>query len=346
MNTRKAIWFGLLAVASASMVGCGPKSRDTMDGPKTFNTSVKSGRGDTIAMIVIDENAPKTKVMIDYAKLAADDLGCKLEVISAPEKRFEEFSSKITAAGATGARLLVLEAGISNAGSEIRNFAEESNLKLVTINARLLGESGKFVDVPFFGYDLTTIGNTAMSAAFEEAEKRKWDLKTVGVLMLKNDGGTESQGYVAGMKTLTAGYDVADRTREYVADSSDSGASAFNSYKSAFPSISKFIVVGNTPSGVSGAMQAAGSSENSIGVGIGFGAISALKESSNGYFAAVVVNPKEYVYDAVINGYKAMRAGEKLDTLPVWTSGTVITKENVDKVSKDNFFDKIPGLVN
>src|SRR6202012_409270 len=116
-----------------------------------------------------------------FAEIAAKEKGFTLVKIAAPSG--EKVMSAIDNLSAQKAQGFVICTPDVKLGPGIVAKAKADNLKMMTVDDRLVDGSGKPIEsVPHMGISATKIGEQVGMAIAEEVKKRGWDLKETGAI--------------------------------------------------------------------------------------------------------------------------------------------------------------------
>lgn len=145
-----------------------------------FSADVKIG------FIVKQPEEPWFQDEWKFAGQAAKEKGFTVVKIGAEDG--EKVQSAIDNLGAQGAQGFIICTPDVKLGPGIVAKAEANQLKLMTVDDRLVSADGKpLEDVPHMGISATKIGETVGQAIVDEIKKRGWDMKNVGAVRVSYD---------------------------------------------------------------------------------------------------------------------------------------------------------------
>jgi L-arabinose transport system substrate-binding protein len=271
-----------------------------------------------------------------FAGLAARDRGFELLRIGATDG--ERVLTAIDDLYAKYAQGFVICAPDPNLGTAIRQLARAYDLKVLSVDDRLLGSDGRpLPSIPYVGISASAIGAMAGREAVDEAQRRGWDLSQTGVLRLAYDSlETSRERTTAGARaTIAAGipagqvYSAPQRTTD-----TEGGFTGADPVLTQHRAIHQWIVLGLNDEAVLGGVRAAEGAgfdaDTVIGVGIG-GSGTADAEFSKprrtGFHASVLLSARKHGYDTTSTMYDWIVHGIE-PPLVTYSSGIVMTREN------------------
>src|ERR1700744_3845021 len=214
-----------------------------------------------------------------FAEIAAKEKGFTLVKIAAPSG--EKVMSAIDNLSAQKAQGFVICTPDVKLGPGIVAKAKADNLKMMTVDDRLVDGSGKPIEsVPHMGISATKIGEQVGMAIAEEVKKRGWDLKETGAIKVTYEQLPTAHDRVAGaVSALTAaGFPAAN-----IIDAPQAKTDTENAFNAANIAITKnpqfkhWVAFGLNDEAALGAVRAAEGrgfkADNMIGVGIGGGGV-------------------------------------------------------------------------
>lgn len=278
-----------------------------------------------------------------FAEQAAKEKGFTLVKIGAEDG--ERVQSAIDNLGAQGAQGFIICVPDVKLGPGIVAKATANDLKLMTVDDRLVGADGKpLEDVPHMGISAIKIGETVGQSIAAEIKKRGWDMKDVGAIRVSYDQLPTAVDRVEGAITaLKAAGFPAENIYDAPQAKTDTEAAlnAATTVLNKHSNIKHWIAFGLNDEAVLGAVRASESvgisADNMIGVGIG-GAESAINEfkkpSATGFYGTVIISPKRHGYETALNMY-AWIANNKEPEKLILTSGSLAVRGDYEKVRAD-----------
>jgi L-arabinose transport system substrate-binding protein len=278
-----------------------------------------------------------------FAEIAAKEKGFTLVKIGADDG--EKLQSAIDNLGAQGAQGFIVCTPDVKLGPGIVAKAAANELKLMTVDDRLVDAEGKpLEDVPHMGISATKIGEAVGEAIAAEIKKRGWDPKTVGAMRISYDqlptAVDRVDGAIAALKA--AGFpaeNIFDAPQAKTDTEAAMNAATVVLNKHA--DIKNWVAFGVNDEAVLGAVRATESvgipAANVIGVGIG-GAESAINEfkkaDATGFVGTVIISPKRHGYETALNMYEWI-VNDKAPPALTLTAGQLALRDNYEAVRKD-----------
>lgn len=278
-----------------------------------------------------------------FAEQAAKEKGFALVKIGAEDG--EKVQSAIDNLGAQGAQGFIICVPDVKLGPGIVAKATANDLKLMTVDDRLVGADGKpLEDVPHMGISAIKIGETVGQSIAAEIKKRGWDMKDVGAIRVSYDQLPTAVDRVEGAITaLKAAGFPAENIYDAPQAKTDTEAAlnAATTVLNKHSNIKHWIAFGLNDEAVLGAVRASESvgisADNMIGVGIG-GAESAINEfkkpSATGFYGTVIISPKRHGYETALNMYEWIANNKEPEKL-ILTSGSLAVRGDYEKVRAD-----------
>jgi len=278
-----------------------------------------------------------------FAEIAAKEKGFTLVKIGAEDG--EKVQSAIDNLGAQGAQGFIICVPDVKLGPGIVAKAMANDLKLMTVDDRLVGADGApLEDVPHMGISATKIGETAGQAIVDEIKKRGWNMSEVGAIRVSYDQLPTAVERVEGaISVLRAAGFPAENIYDAPQAKTDTEAAlnAATTVLNKNANIKNWVAFGLNDEAVLGAVRATESvgipAENVIGVGIG-GAESAINEfkkpSATGFFGTVIISPKRHGYETAMNMYEWI-ANDKEPPMLTETAGALALRDDYEAVRKD-----------
>ncbi len=296
-----------------------------------------------IGFIVKQPEEPWFQDEWKFADEAAREKGFTLVKIGAQDG--EKVQSAIDNLGAQGAQGFIVCTPDVKLGPGIVAKAAANDLKLMTVDDRLVNADGSPIeDVPHMGISATKIGETVGEAIVAEIKKRGWDMKEVGAIRVSYDQLPTAVDRVDGaLSVLKAnGFpeaNIFDAPQAKTDTEAALNAATVVLNKNA--GIKKWIAIGLNDEAVLGAVRATETvgipPDNMIGIGIG-GAESAINEfkkpSATGFYGTVIISPKRHGYETALNMYEWIANGKEPEKL-ILTAGQLALRDNYEAVRKE-----------
>ncbi|MDK1374425.1 MULTISPECIES: arabinose ABC transporter substrate-binding protein [unclassified Sinorhizobium] len=296
-----------------------------------------------IGFIVKQPEEPWFQDEWKFADAAAKEKGFTLVKIGAEDG--EKVQSAIDNLGAQGAQGFIVCTPDVKLGPGIVAKAAANDLKLMTVDDRLVNADGSPIeDVPHMGISATKIGEAVGQAIVDEIKKRGWDMKEVGAIRVSYDQLPTAVDRVEGALSILKanGFpeaNIFDAPQAKTDTEAALNASTIVLNKNA--GIKKWVAVGLNDEAVLGAVRATESvgiaADSVIGVGIG-GAESAINEfkkpAATGFFGTVIISPKRHGYETALNMYDWI-ANEKEPEKLILTAGQLALRDNYEAVRKE-----------
>ena len=275
-----------------------------------------------------------------FADQAAKEKGFKLVKIGVPSGG--EVLTAIDNLGAQHAQGFVICVPDVKLGPAVVAKAKQNNLKLMTVDDRLVDGSGKPIEaVPHMGISATKIGEQVGDAIAQEMKKRGWNLSEVGAIRIAYDqlptAKERTDGAVAAL--TKAGFPAANvLTSPQAKTDTEAALNASTTVLNKHADVKYWIAVGLNDEAVLGAVRASESvgipADGMIGVGIG-GADSAINEfkkpTATGFVGTVIISPKRHGYETALNMYDWV-ANNKEPAKLTLTSGALAKRDDYQKV--------------
>jgi L-arabinose transport system substrate-binding protein len=322
----------LLSASLLLLAGCdnAPKSA------RPDKTPVKIG------FVVKSATEPWFQSEWKFAQETADRLGFTL--IKQPAADAEELDRTLNNLAAQGAQGVILCTPDTRLGPSVVAKCQEKNLKLMTVDDRLLGADGKpLADVPHLGISATEIGKSVGQALADEAKKRGWKLSEVGAAALTVDEIETCRERVDGAtQTLTAaGLPAANIYRVAWKKPNDisTAVEAANIVLTQHPNIAHWLAFSSNDDGVLGFVRASEQKRKTardvIGVGINgtSGKDDLKKTAPTGFFASVLLSPRTHGASTAEAMYRWITDGKE-PAKETYTTGTLIDRTNYQEKLK------------
>ena len=278
-----------------------------------------------------------------FADIAAKEKGFTLVKIGAQDG--EKVQAALDNLGAQGAQGVIICTPDVKLGPGIVAKAAALDLKLMTVDDRLVGPDDKpLEDVAHMGISATKIGEDVGSAIAAEVAKRGWDWKDVGAIRVSYDQLPTAVDRVEGAlaKLKEAGLPEANIFDAPQAKTDTEAAlNASTVVLNKNPQLKYWVAVGLNDEAVLGAVRATESvgiaGANVVAVGIG-GSDSAINEfkkpDATGFFGSVIISPKRHGYETAVNMYNWITEGKEPEKL-ILTSGQLALRDNFQAVRKE-----------
>ena len=323
---RRVIFAGICALVLA---GCAPQGSPTTGG---------SGSPDKIKIGFVVKSATEAWFQTEwkFADEAAAKLGFTL--VKQPATDAEQVMSVLDNLAAQGAQGVILCSPDTRLGPAIVAKCKEMNLKLLTVDDRLVDAEGKpIADVPFVGISARDIGKQVGEGLATEMKQRGWNPAEVGAAVLtvdeietcreRTDGATEA--------LLAAGFPKANihRTPWKKPNDIPAAVDAANVVLTQNPAVKKWVAFSSNDDGVLGFVRASEqrnlAAADVIGIGVnGTSGKDDLKKSqATGFHASILLSPKTHGYGTAEAMYRWIKEGKEpaKETL---TTGTLIDRAN------------------
>lgn len=270
-----------------------------------------------------------------HAQAAADKY--KFEVVKLGATDAAKVLSTIDTVAASGCKGFIICPPDVELGTAIVNKAKSHNLKVMSVDDRLLGSDGKFIpDVPHMGINAKEIGKKVGESLYKEMKNRKWKIEETAVCAisydvletLKNRTGSAIEMLIS-MKFPKNRIFKAQVKSEGVDPARNAAMNLINKN----PKPVKWLILGFNDNSVIGAVRAFESHgfDASRLIGIGINGTECIpefeKQTPTGVFASVFLSPKRHGFETTEMMYKWIKNGEK-PPLETYTSGVLMTREN------------------
>lgn len=341
MKNRLLGLFGLAAAATAILAGCTgsdstPSTSTTSGGDKPAAAKVKVG------FIVKSMADSWFKYETQFAKEQADKLGIELDIQEA--KTGDAVLSTMDTMASNGVKGVIICAPEVQLGTSIQAAAKKNDLKLMSVDDRLVGADGKpLADIPHLGISAKNIGKMVGEAIAAEMNKRGWKPEEVGAIAVLKEGLATAEERVGGAKeALVAAGFKADKI--FIAPwmgavDLAAASEAANPVLTRNGTIKKWVCFSSNDDGTIGAVRAIESAgipaDGIIGVGIN-GPLAAddfKKDKPTGVFGSVMLQPSVHGGKTVEMMAEWIKSGKEPEK-ETYTSGVLITRENYQEAMK------------
>lgn len=336
--------FAGLAVVALALVGCsGPSDGGSSTGSAGSTGSSASTAGEKIKVGFIVKSLadswfqPETQ----FAKEEADKIGVDLLVEEATDG--SKVLDAINTMATQGAKGIIICAPEVQLGPAIEKACKDKNLKLMSVDDRLVGTDGKpLAGVPHLGISATKIGESVGTTIVEEMKKRGWVAADVhGIATTKEELETAMQR-IDGCKSVLVANGIPAGNIHYtpwktldITGATDAANTVITQNQSA----KHWVCFSSNDDGMMGAVRALEArgvkAENIIGVGINGLAVAkefALGKPS-GVFASILLKPRIHGAQTV-NMMAAWIKDGKEPPIETYTEGTAITRDNYESELK------------
>jgi L-arabinose transport system substrate-binding protein len=296
-----------------------------------------------IGFIVKQPEEPWFQDEWKFADQAAKEKGFTLVKIGAEDG--EKLMSAIDNLGSQGAQGFIVCTPDVKLGPGIVAKAEANNLKLMTVDDRLVGADGNAIEaVPHMGISATKIGEAVGQGIVDEMKARGWKPEEVGAIRVSYDQLPTAVDRVEGaISVLKANGFKVENIFDAPQAKTDTEAAlnAATVVLNAHPDIKKWVAFGLNDEAVLGAVRASESvgipADGVIGIGIG-GAESAINEfkkaDPTGFVGTVIISPKRHGYETALNMYEWI-ANDKEPEKLILTAGALAKRDTYEAVRKE-----------
>lgn len=275
-----------------------------------------------------------------FAEQAGKEKGFKVVKIGTPSG--DKLLSAIDNLAAQHAQGFIVCVPDVKLGQAIVAKAKQHNLKMMTVNDRLVNGAGKPIEsVPHMGISAYKIGQQVGQMMVDEMKKRGWDMNEVGAIKISYDQlPTAKERNDGTLDSLTkAGFPAVNVLNSPQAKTDTEAAfNAANVTITKNPKFKKWIAFGLNDEAALGSVRALEGkgfkADSVISVGIG-GSASALNEFAKseptGLFGTVLISPKRHGYETAMNMYEWIKNDKAPEGL-ILTSGFSATRDNIKQV--------------
>jgi L-arabinose transport system substrate-binding protein len=265
------------------------------------------------------------------------------ELVKIPTPDAEKVMSALDNLAAQGVDGVIICSPDVKLGPAIVAKCESANLKLLTVDDRLVNADEKPMDVPHLGISAHEIGKMVGQAIVDEMKVRGWNVGDVGAIAVNLDELETARQRIDGASEvlIANGFDAKKIFKSPWKTQDIPGAlDAANITLTQHSEIKRWVAFSSNDDGVLGVVRATEGrnipASNVIGVGINgtSGVDDFKKPSPTGFFGSVLLSPRKHGYDTC----KMMFEWIKNGTVPAketWTSGILITRENYEEKMKE-----------
>lgn len=329
-------------LASAFLVGCKPS--EPTPGNGATGTSSTGADKIKIGFVVKQMDDTWFQQETKFATEKASELGIDLLVQEA--KNGEAVLSAIETLATQGAKGLIICSPEVQLGTSIQKACESHNMKLMSVDDRLVGTDGKpLATIPHLGISAENIGKLVGKSIVDEMKVRGWKMDEAGAIAILKEGletaelrvkGTRSELEAAGLPA--AKIFIGPWTGAVDITAASNAANTIITRESA---TKKWVVFSSNDDGMMGAVRSLENAgipvENIIGVGIN-GTTAAQdfkKKMQTGVFASVLLSPRTHGAQTVEMMAAWIKDGQSPE-METYTAGTVINRANyVEEMKKE-----------
>jgi L-arabinose transport system substrate-binding protein len=296
----------------------------------------RGGAAVKVGFIVKQPEEPWFQTEWRFAERAAGENNFELIKIGGTDG--ERVLAGIDNLGARGAQGMVICAPDTRLGAAIQQRAAANDLKLMSVDDRLVGADGQPIEsIPHVGISATEIGRQVGETIAAEAARRGWNLAEIGLLRVTFDNLETARQRTTGARNalIEAGmpvgrvFDAPMRTSD-----TEGGFNAANPVLTRQGAIRHWAVVGMNDETVLGAVRA------TEGVGLGVDDVIAVgingsasaqgefqKAQPTAFFASILLDARRHGYETTLAMYRWITENVAPEPL-VYTDGKVMTREN------------------
>ncbi|WP_245768721.1 arabinose ABC transporter substrate-binding protein [Stigmatella aurantiaca] len=306
-------------------------------------SAVSSAADVKIGFVVKQPEEPWFQDEWKFADVAAKEKGFTLVKIGAEDG--EKALSAIDNLGAQGAQGVIICTPDVKLGPGLVARATSNQLKLMTVDDRLVNSKGKPLEnVPHMGISATKIGEAVGQAIVEQIKARGWNMKDVGAIRVSYDQLPTAKDRVEGaIAVLKQNGFVASNIFDAPQSKTDTEAAlnAASVVLNKNAGLKKWVAFGLNDEAVLGAVRASEAAglkaADMVAVGIG-GSDSAINEfkkpSPTGFYGSIIISPKRHGYETALNMYNWVTTNKEPEKL-ILTSGKLATRESYQAVRKE-----------
>jgi L-arabinose transport system substrate-binding protein len=331
---------GFLAILSIAVIaGCSKSDTSTTTG----GTSASPG-GDKIKIGFIVKQPEETWFQTEwkFAQQAADEDGFTLVTMDGADG--DKVMTDIDNLAAQGAKGFVICTPDVRLGPAIAAKAAQDNLKFMTVDDRLIGSDGNFMqDVHHLGISAHNIGLMVGNALFDEMTKRGWSPADTALCCITfKELDTARQRTDGAVEALTTKGFPKEKVYEAPQKTSDTpgGLDAALVCLTQHPEVKHWMICGMNDNTVLGGVRA---TENRgfapadvLAIGInGIDAVNEFeKDQPTGFFASVLNSARRHGHDTADYMYKWIHDGVEPPPL-TYTTGVLISRDNFKQIMTD-----------
>ena len=325
-------WFilGLLGLGGG-LGGC-----DDGPAPKPPERKIKLG------FVVKQPDEPWFQMEWKFAEEAAAKNGFELVRIGAPDHRAALEAMKTLSTN--GARGLVLCAPDVNKGPEIVRSAAELNLKLLTVDDRLLDSSGVYMtQVRYMGIAARDVGQMVAVALLDEMKRRGWKSDETRLIVMTRDSlDTIRQRTDSARQTLRDSGFADERVLAIGVEelTLESAQRSISPHLPRQAGVKRWLVCGGNDSVVLGVVRALEAQKVDAAdiIAVGINGTDAIQEFTrpgpSGFFASVLLSARTHGYKSAELLYRWVKDGSEPPE-QILTPGILINRQNFQAVLKE-----------
>lgn len=333
---RRRGFLAIFGLAALALTGC-PSNTPAPTGGAAGGEKIKLG------FVVKSATEPWFQTEWKFAQQAADKNG--FELIKQPATDAEEVDRTLNNLANQGAKGVVICTPDTKLGPAIIAKCKEKNLKLFTVDDRLLDADGKpMKDVPYLGISAREIGKSVGQAIVDEAKKRGWNLAEVGAAVLTVDELETARERIAGATEVLLANGFPEKNLYKVAWKKpydiSTAVEAANTVLTQHGDIKKWVAFSSNDDGVLGFVRASEQkslpAESVIGVGINGTTAKDdfAKDKPTGMVASVLLSARTHGYATIESLYHWVKDGKE-PAMETYTKGTLIDRTNYKEKMKE-----------
>lgn len=326
--TRRTVLVSLAAIPMILAAGC--NTGGTATGTGTGASDVKIG------FIVKSATEPWFQSEWQFADEAAKKYGFTL--VKLPATDADQLMSALDNLAAQGAQGVIVCAPDTKLGPSIVAKCEEKNLKLMSVDDRLVDAGGKPLDkVAHLGISASEIGKSVGEAIAAEIKTRGWNAAETGAAVLTVDEietcRLRTDGAAGALEA--SGFNKANiyRTPWKAPNDINTAVDAANIVLTQHPNIKHWVAFSSNDDGVLGFVRASEqrniAATDVIGIGINgtSGKDDLKKATPTGFYASILLSPKTHGFGTAEAMYKWIKEGTA-PAAETYTKGTLIDRKN------------------
>lgn len=258
------------------------------------------------------------------------------------DSRFDAnvMSSNLDTAINQGAKGIIIVVPDQKLGPAVLQRAKAAGVTVLALDDPISDAAGK--PAPFLGYDFKQIGADVGKLLVQQGTEKKWKTAEIGVAGLTfNEVSSCTERTDATKQYLLANLTGLKENQifetNYAGANTDGGLQAMQGLLTSHPDVQHWLVYSCNEEGVTGAVRAleqAGHTKTSCGVGIGDGALAKIemtKPEENPYCGNVFIDGVKNGGIAVQMMYDALTGGKPLPDQTL-SPGTLVTRANASQV--------------
>lgn len=333
---KKSFLFQALAVAALVATGCGSGSGGSAVSSATTGACTPATGAVKIGFIVKSMADSWFQNETNFAKSEGDSLGAEVNVQEAKDDT--AVITTIDTMATNGVQGIIICSPETQLGPAIKSACDKHNIKLMSVDDRLVDSSGKpMTEVPHLGISATKIGNQVGQAISDEMKKRGWKPDEVGALAITVPTLQTAVERVTGAESVlkSNGFKPENFFEAPWSGAVDvaSASDASNAVITAHSGVKKWVVFSSNDDGVLGGVRSLSNRgiapADIIGVGINgpLAAAEWMKGQPTGIVASVMLQSKVHGANTVEMMDKWIKACTK-PPMETYTTGELINKDN------------------